>query len=116
MISLSADILVAPWTATFGVQASSSTTSSYSYFALASALRNFTARSAELRPPSPLTETPPVRGPMNPTLTLSFASTGAAVSHSAANADIATTPYFIMVTSPAGHAEPVSILDGLSAG
>jgi hypothetical protein len=32
-------------------------------------------------------------------LTLSFAATGAAVSHSAANADIAATPYFIMVIS-----------------
>jgi hypothetical protein len=32
------------------------------------------ARSAALRPPIPLTETPPVRGPMKPTFTLSFAS------------------------------------------
>src|SRR5260221_6383608 len=73
MISLSADILVATCTATFGVHASSSTTSSYSYFAFASAFRSLTARSAELRPPSPLTETPPVNGPMKPTLILSFA-------------------------------------------
>ena len=99
MISLSAAILVATCTATFGLHSSSSTTSSYSYFALASALRSCTARSAELRPPKPLAETPPVSGPMKPTLTLSFASTGAAVSHSAANADIAATPYLIMVTS-----------------
>ena len=74
MISLSAAILVACWTATLGLHSSSSTTSSYSYLALASALRRRTARSAELRPPSPLAETPPVSGPMNPTLTLSFAS------------------------------------------
>src|SRR5947207_8251679 len=73
MISLSAAILVATCTATFGLHSSSSTTSSYSYFAFAWALRNLTARSAELRPPSPLAETPPVNGPMKPTLTLSFA-------------------------------------------
>jgi hypothetical protein len=73
MISLSVAILVATCTAMFGLHSSSSTTSSYSYFALGSALRNRTARSAELRPPIPLTETPPVNGPMNPTLTLSFA-------------------------------------------
>src|SRR5438034_4086413 len=52
----------------FGLHSSSSTTSSYSYFAFASALRNLTARSAELRPPSPLAETPPVNGPIKPTL------------------------------------------------
>src|SRR5215470_13886206 len=74
MISLSAAIFVATCTATFGLHSSSSTTISYSYFALGSALRNRTARSAELRPPRPLTETPPVSGPMNPTLTLSLAS------------------------------------------
>src|SRR5260221_2954798 len=73
MMSLSAAILVATCTATFGLHSSSSTTNSYSYLALASALRNLTASSAELRPPMPLTETPPVRGPMNPTLTLSLA-------------------------------------------
>src|SRR5581483_10909118 len=42
-------------------------------FAFGSALRSRTARSAEFRPPIPLTETPPVSGPMNPTFTLSFA-------------------------------------------
>src|SRR4029453_19186266 len=73
MISLSAAILVATCTATFGLHSSSSTTSSYSYVALASALRSLTASSAEFRPPIPLTETPPVNGPMKPTLTLSFA-------------------------------------------
>src|SRR5260221_12205281 len=73
MMSLSAAILVATCTATFGLHSSSSTTNSYSYLALASALRNLTASSAELRPPMPLTETPPVRGPMKPTLTLSLA-------------------------------------------
>src|ERR1700750_785615 len=78
MISLSAAILVATCTATFGLHSSSSTTSSYSYFAFASALRSLTASSAELRPPIPLTETPPVNGPMKPTLTLSFACAVAA--------------------------------------
>ena len=73
MISLSAAILVATCTATFGLHSSSSTTSSYSYVAFASALRSLTASSAEFRPPIPLTETPPVNGPMKPTLTLSFA-------------------------------------------
>src|SRR5713226_6059851 len=75
MRSLSAAILVACWTATFGLHSSSSTTSSYSYLALVSALRSRTARSAELRPPRPFTETPPVSGPMNPTLTVSLAWT-----------------------------------------
>src|SRR6186997_1401094 len=96
MISLSADILVATCTATFGVQASSSTTSSYSYFALGSLLRSFTARSAELRPPRPFTDTPPVSGPMNPTLTLSFAAAGIAASHNAASAVVAATPNLII--------------------
>src|SRR6185437_6480132 len=73
MMSLSAAILVATCTATFGLHSSSSTTISYSYFAFASALRSLTARSAELRPPMPLTETPPVSGPMKPTLTASLA-------------------------------------------
>src|SRR5260370_23805951 len=73
MRSLAVGILVACWTATFGLHSSSSTTSSYSYLALVSALRSRTARSAELRPPRPFTETPPVSGPMNPTLTVSFA-------------------------------------------
>src|ERR1041385_2702109 len=84
MISLSADILVACCTAMLGLHSSSSTTSSYSYFALASALRNLTARSAELRPPMPLTETPPVSGPMKPTFTLSLALAAPAASASPA--------------------------------
>src|SRR4029079_17243752 len=74
MMSLSAAILVATCTATFGLHSSSSTTISYSYFDFGSALRKRTARSAELRPPNPFTETPPVSGPMKPTFTLSFAS------------------------------------------
>src|SRR4029078_8929674 len=86
MTSLSAAILVATCTATFGLHSSSSTTSSYSYFAFGSALRRRTARSAELGPPSPLTETPPVSGPMKPTLTLSLAS---AATVAAANASAA---------------------------
>src|ERR1700694_33027 len=73
MISLSAAILVATCTATFGLHSSSSTTSSYSYCPVPPALRSLTAGSAEFRPPIPLTETPPVNGPMKPTLTLSFA-------------------------------------------
>src|SRR6185437_15678174 len=79
MMSLSAAILVATCTATFGLHSSSSTTISYSYFAFASALRSLTARSAELRPPMPLTETPPVSGPMKPTFTASLASAAAAI-------------------------------------
>src|SRR5512132_1713772 len=72
----SAPALVATCTAMFGLHSSSSTTSSYSYFALGSALRSLTARSAELRPPSPLAAVPPVSGPMKATLTLSLAATG----------------------------------------
>src|SRR6516164_1449446 len=86
MMSLSAAILVATCTATFGLHSSSSTTSSYSYFALGSALRKRTARSAELRPPRPLTETPPVSGPMKPTLTLSLASAAAVATANASAA------------------------------
>src|SRR5262245_55178848 len=74
MMSLSAAILVATCTATFGLHSSSSTTMSYSYFDFGSALRSRTARSAELRPPSPFADVPPVSGPMKPTFTLSFAS------------------------------------------
>ena len=74
----SAPTLVATCTATFGLHSSSSTTSSYSYFAFGSALRSLTARSAELRPPRPLAAVPPVSGPMKPTLTLSFAAAGEA--------------------------------------
>src|SRR2546425_9689621 len=91
MMSFSADILVATCTATLDLHSSSSTTSSYSYFAFASALRSRTARSAELRPPIPLTETPPVSGPMKPTLILSFASAGTtATNHTAARMAVAT--------------------------
>ncbi len=51
-----------------------------------------TARSAELRPPRPLTETPPVSGPMKPTLTLSLAS---AATVAAANASAAMPQSFV---------------------
>src|SRR6202521_3668926 len=78
MIARSAPALVATCTAVLGLHSSSSTTSSYSYFAPASALRSLTASSAELRPPMPFAATPPVNGPMNATLTLSLASAGAA--------------------------------------
>src|SRR4029079_19747047 len=74
MISLSAAILVATCTATFGLHSSSSTTISYSYFDFGSALRSRTARSAELRPPIPFTDQPPVSGTVKPTFTLFFAS------------------------------------------
>src|SRR4051812_27390715 len=102
MMSLSAAILVATWTATFGLHSSSSTTSSYSYFALASALRSLTARSAELRPPMPLTETPPVSGPMKPTFTLSlaFAAPAASASTAVINPALIILPTPIIDPSP----------------
>src|SRR5215831_2206354 len=103
MTSLSAAILVATCTATFGLHSSSSATISYSYFAFASALRSLTARSAELRPPMPLAETPPVSGPIKPTLTLSFASTSAApsVKHTAAIPAATSLPDLVMSSSVA---------------
>src|ERR671931_618097 len=82
--------LVATCTATLGLHSSSSTASSYSYFAFGSALRSLTARSAELRPPMPLAAVPPVNGPMNPTLTLSLAAAVAADAASTAAARMAT--------------------------
>src|ERR1051325_9712362 len=78
MIPSSAPALVAACTAVFGLHSSSSTVSSYSYFALGSALRSLTARSAELRPPRPFAATPPVSGPMKATFTLSLAAAGPA--------------------------------------
>src|SRR5215510_14147572 len=106
MTSLSAAILVATCTATFGLHSSSSATISYSYFAFASELRSLTARSAELRPPMPLAETPPVSGPIKPTLTLSFASTSAAaiVTHSAAIPVAASLPDLVISSSVASMA------------
>src|SRR5215475_11712721 len=100
MMSLSAAILVATCTATFGLHSSSSTTISYSYFALGSALRSRTARSAELRPPRPFTETPPVSGPINPTLTLSLASAVAAAKQIAIAAIAKTTDRVVFVICP----------------
>ena len=78
MMPRSAPALVATCTETFGLHSSSSTVSSYSYFALGSALRSLTASSAELRPPMPLADVPPVNGPMKATLTLSLATAGSA--------------------------------------
>src|SRR5215470_1927234 len=103
MSSLSAAILVATCTATFGLHSSSSATISYSYFAFASALRSLTARSVELRPPMPLAETPPVSGPIKPTFTLSFPSTSAAaiVTHSAAIPVAASLPDLVISSSVA---------------
>src|SRR5262245_50145284 len=110
MISLSAAILVATCTATFGLHSSSSTTSSYSYFAFGSALRSRTARSAELRPPRPLTETPPVSGPINPTLTLSLASAVAAAKPSTIAAMLAATQYGnLVIRSPSSSILPQGV-------
>src|SRR5262249_42807582 len=89
MIVRSAPIFVAACTPTLGLHSSSRTTNSYSYFAFGSALRSFTASSAELRPPMPLAATPPVNGPMKPTLTLSLAA--AAPADAASHAAIRTT-------------------------
>src|ERR1051325_6077517 len=72
MIELSLAALVAACTAMFGLHSSSRLTSSYLYFALASSLRSRTARSAELRPPMPFADTPPVSGPMKASLTVCF--------------------------------------------
>src|SRR3954467_14373790 len=65
--------LVATCTPASGLHSSSSTTSSYWYLDFASAFRSRTARSAELRPPSPMAELPPVRGPTKAILTVSLA-------------------------------------------
>src|SRR5262245_30225942 len=97
MISRSAASLVATCTATFGLHSSSSTTCSYSYFALASALRNRTAKSDELRPPRPLAEVPPVSGPIKPTLTLSFASTAAPDNASNTPVNIDAVAFHVLV-------------------
>src|SRR5215813_3889080 len=73
MMLRSEPALVATWTPASGLHSSSRTVSSYVYFALASWLRSLTARSAELRPPRPIAELPPVRGPTNAIRTVSFA-------------------------------------------
>src|SRR3569832_1628313 len=111
MMSLAAAILVATCTATFGLHSSSRTTISYSYFDLASALRSFTARSAELRPPSPLTETPPVSGPMKPTFTLSLASAVATPSPNASTARLAAMVRNL-ITFSSSNAAPTARPDG----
>src|SRR5258708_15284018 len=72
---LSAAALVATCTPASGLHSSSSTTSSNWYLLFGSALRRRTARSAELRPPSPMAELPPVSGPTKAILTTSFART-----------------------------------------
>src|SRR6266850_7063816 len=66
--------LVAICTPASGLHSSSRTTSSYWYFALASALRSRTARSEELRPPRPIAELPPVSGPTKAIRTVSLAA------------------------------------------
>src|SRR5262249_51297437 len=103
MMVRSAPALVATCTATFGLHSSSSTTSSYSYFAFGSALRSLTARSAELRPPRPLAAVPPVSGPMKPTFTLSLAAAGGennAVASTAARPNEKRLCFRIIWTSP----------------
>ena len=100
MMSLSAAILVATCTATFGLHSSSSTTISYSYFDFGSALRRRTARSAELRPPSPFTDTPPVSGPMKPTFTLSFASAAPAATPRTSAATSAANFGVVLISPP----------------
>src|SRR3954463_10254306 len=87
-IVLSEPARVAICTPASGLHSSSSTTSSYWYFALASAFRSRTARSAELRPPRPMAELPPVSGPTKARRTVSFAdaeSETSAISAAAAN-------------------------------
>src|SRR5947209_3536626 len=69
--------LVATCTPASGLHSSSSTTSSYWYFDFASALRRRTARSAELRPPRPMAELPPVSGPTKAMRTVSLACAAA---------------------------------------
>src|SRR5881397_2518068 len=64
--------LRAAWTATVGLHSSSSTSVSYRYFDLESALRSWTARRNEFRPPRPFEAVPPVNGPMNASFTLVF--------------------------------------------
>src|SRR5436309_77318 len=97
MTDRSAAARVADCTATLGLHSSSSTTSSYSYFAAASALRSRTARSAELRPPSPFAATPLVSGPMKATLTLSLAPAGkGALASTAAIASADTAILLVM--------------------
>src|SRR5256885_13913056 len=107
MIESSAPAVVAACRAVFGLHSSSSTVSSYAYFALGSALRSFTARSAEFRPPRPFAATPLVSGPMNATLTLSFAAAGVASdSASAAARARAACRVLIMeplLSGPRGH-------------
>src|SRR3954452_22782538 len=98
----SAPALVATCTATLGLHSSSSPTSSYSYFGLGSALRSFTASSAELRAPMPLAATPPVSGPMKATLALSLAAAGndAKVTTTARPTDaaMADSPFFLIIS------------------
>src|SRR5207248_5205337 len=65
--------LVATCTPASGLHSSSRTTSSYRYFDLESALRSRTARAAELRPPRPMAELPPVSGPTKAMRTVSLA-------------------------------------------
>src|SRR5438105_3330668 len=89
MIELSLAALVAACTAMFGLHSSSRLTSSYLYLAFASSFRSRTARSAELRPPMPFADTPPVSGPMKASLTVCFCAcalpaTANATAHSTA--------------------------------
>src|SRR5438094_5264604 len=64
--------LRAAWTATVGLHSSSSTSVSYRYFDLESALRSWTASRNEFRPPRPFEAVPPVSGPMKASFTVVF--------------------------------------------
>ena len=66
------DALSAAWTATVGLHSSSSTSATYSYLAFGPALRSWSARTNELRPPRPFDAVPPVNGPMKASLTVFF--------------------------------------------
>src|SRR5262249_23748922 len=100
MMPRSAPALVATCTAMLGLHSSSSTVSSYSYFALGSALRSLTARSAELRPPSPFAATPPVSGPMKATFTLSLAAAGHASDRARSAAARPPAAYRVLIMEP----------------
>src|SRR5256885_6615817 len=94
--------LVATCTPASGLHSSSSTTSSYWYFDLASALRSRTARSAELRPPRPMAELPPVSGPTNAMRTVSLAC-AAAQKRLVASAAAEIREMIMRGTVPNGH-------------
>src|SRR3954470_18128636 len=94
--------LVATCTPASGLHSSSRTTSSYWYFDFASALRSRTARSAELRPPRPMAELPPVSGPTKAMRTVSLAW-AAAQTRLVASAALAILAVIMRGTVPNRH-------------